>query len=62
MASTTRGMYRDRGKSSPKIAEGMRADVLGHLLIESTGIRKDPCGCPRRCLRPFSLPGGPVVG
>jgi hypothetical protein len=31
-------MYRDRGKSSPKIAEGMRSDVLGHLLIESSGI------------------------
>ena len=36
------GMYRDRGKSSPKIAEGMRTDVLGHLLVEASGIRKGP--------------------
>jgi len=41
-STTTRGVYRDRGKSSPKIAEGMRTDVGNHLLIESTGIRKSP--------------------
>ena len=27
-SATRRGMYRDRGKSSPKIAHGMRRDVL----------------------------------
>ena len=37
---TGHGMYRDRGKSSPKIAEGMWTDIGGHLLVESSGIRK----------------------
>ena len=35
------GMYRDRGKSSPKIAHGIRTDVNGHLLVQSTGMYRD---------------------
>ena len=35
------GIYRDRGKSSPKIAERMRNDVNGHLMVQSTGMYRD---------------------
>ena len=35
------GMYRDRGKSSPKIAHGIRTDINGHLMVQSTGMYRD---------------------
>ena len=34
-------MYRDRGKSSPKIAERMRNDIGGHLQVQSSGMYRD---------------------
>jgi len=40
------GTYRDRGKSSPKIAEGAKTDVGNHLIVESTGMRSDEKKCP----------------
>ena len=35
------GMYRDRGKSSPKIAHGIRTDIGGHLQVQSSGMYRD---------------------